>query len=74
MVTLVEIIYFNLYILQVVMSVAQLYYHLAPRSEVGVVAKALVRLLRGKREVQAIVLQNIASMSLKRKVRISIFY
>ena len=52
------------------MSVAQLYYHLAPRNDVAVVAKALVRLLRGKREVQAIVLQNIASMTLKRKVRI----
>ena len=50
------------------MSVAQLYYHLAPRNEVATVAKALVRLLRGKREVQAIVLQNIASMTLKRKV------
>ena len=56
------------------MTVAQLYYHLAPRHEVGVVAKALVRLLRGKREVQAIVLQNIASMTLKRRVFQIYFY
>uniref|UniRef100_H2Z3B4 AP-3 complex subunit beta n=1 Tax=Ciona savignyi TaxID=51511 RepID=H2Z3B4_CIOSA len=51
----------------VVMAVAQLYYHLGPRQEVSVVAKALVRLLRGRREVQAVVLQNIASMTLMRK-------
>ncbi|KAK2159088.1 hypothetical protein NP493_1747g00002 [Ridgeia piscesae] len=31
----------------VVMAVAQLYHHCAPRSEVALVAKALVRLLRG---------------------------
>jgi len=51
------------------MAVSQLYYHCAPRAEVSIVAKALVRLLRGRREVQAIVLQNIASMTLKNKVR-----
>uniref|UniRef100_A0A8D2LX39 AP-3 complex subunit beta n=1 Tax=Varanus komodoensis TaxID=61221 RepID=A0A8D2LX39_VARKO len=33
----------------VVMSVAQLYFHLAPKAEVGVIAKALVRLLRSHR-------------------------
>ncbi|KAL0965330.1 hypothetical protein UPYG_G00279840 [Umbra pygmaea] len=51
----------------VVMSVAQLYWHLAPRNEVGLVTKSLVRLLRSHREVQYIVLQNIATMSIQRK-------
>ena len=50
------------------MAVAQLYYHLAPKQEVSTVVRALVRLLRSRREVQAIVLQNIASMTLKRRV------
>ncbi|NXD25473.1 AP3B1 protein, partial [Spelaeornis formosus] len=52
----------------VVMAVAQLYWHLAPKSEAGVVSKSLVRLLRSNREVQYIVLQNIATMSIQRKV------
>ncbi|KAJ9584754.1 hypothetical protein L9F63_020904, partial [Diploptera punctata] len=47
----------------VVMGVAQLYHHLAPRSEVMVVAKALIRLLRSHREVQSVVLNCIASIS-----------
>uniref|UniRef100_A0A6Q2XSN8 AP-3 complex subunit beta n=1 Tax=Esox lucius TaxID=8010 RepID=A0A6Q2XSN8_ESOLU len=51
----------------VVMSVAQLYWHLAPRNEVSIVTKSLVRLLRSHREVQYIVLQNIATMSIQRK-------
>nr|XP_056704167.1 AP-3 complex subunit beta-1 [Euleptes europaea] len=51
----------------VVMAVAQLYWHVAPISEAGVVAKSLVRLLRSNREVQYIVLQNIATMSIQRK-------
>ncbi|XP_072310494.1 AP-3 complex subunit beta-1 isoform X2 [Eucyclogobius newberryi] len=51
----------------VVMSVAQLYWHLAPKHEVCVVTKSLVRLLRSHREVQFIVLQNIATMSIQRK-------
>ncbi|XP_062414758.1 LOW QUALITY PROTEIN: AP-3 complex subunit beta-1 [Pungitius pungitius] len=51
----------------VVMSVAQLYWHLAPRHEVHLVTKSLVRLLRSHREVQYIVLQNIATMSIQRK-------
>uniref|UniRef100_A0A8C6V109 AP-3 complex subunit beta n=1 Tax=Neogobius melanostomus TaxID=47308 RepID=A0A8C6V109_9GOBI len=51
----------------VVMSVAQLYWHLAPKHEVSVVTKSLVRLLRSHREVQFIVLQNIATMSIQRK-------
>lgn len=36
----------------VVMAVAQLYFHLAPKAEVGVIAKALVRLLRSHRCVR----------------------
>ncbi|XP_071219701.1 AP-3 complex subunit beta-1-like isoform X1 [Salvelinus alpinus] len=51
----------------VVVSVAQLYWHLAPKHEVGVITKSLVRLLRSHREVQYIVLQNIATMSIQRK-------
>ncbi|KAM9840886.1 AP-3 complex subunit beta-1 [Aulostomus maculatus] len=51
----------------VVMSVAQLYWHLAPKHEVAIVTKSLVRLLRSHREVQYIVLQNIATMSIQRK-------
>uniref|UniRef100_A0A3B1JYN7 Adaptor related protein complex 3 subunit beta 1 n=1 Tax=Astyanax mexicanus TaxID=7994 RepID=A0A3B1JYN7_ASTMX len=50
----------------VVMCVAQLYWHLAPRHEVSVVTKSLVRLLRSH-EVQFVVLQNIATMSIQRK-------
>ncbi|GCC28337.1 hypothetical protein chiPu_0006767 [Chiloscyllium punctatum] len=51
----------------VVMGVAQLYWHLAPKSEVNIVAKSLVRLLRSHREVQYIVLQNIATMTIRNK-------
>ncbi|XP_044302273.1 AP-3 complex subunit beta-1 isoform X2 [Varanus komodoensis] len=51
----------------VVMAVAQLYWHVAPKSEVGIVAKSLVRLLRSNREVQYIVLQNTATMSIQCK-------
>uniref|UniRef100_A0AAY5EG30 AP-3 complex subunit beta n=1 Tax=Electrophorus electricus TaxID=8005 RepID=A0AAY5EG30_ELEEL len=51
----------------VVMSVAQLYWHLAPKHEVNIITKSLVRLLRSHREVQYIVLQNIATMSIQRK-------
>ncbi|XP_040915184.1 AP-3 complex subunit beta-1 isoform X2 [Toxotes jaculatrix] len=51
----------------VVMAVAQLYWHLAPKHEVSIVTKSLVRLLRSHREVQYIVLQNIATMSIQRK-------
>uniref|UniRef100_D3ZIF5 AP-3 complex subunit beta n=1 Tax=Rattus norvegicus TaxID=10116 RepID=D3ZIF5_RAT len=51
----------------VVMAVAQLYWHISPRSEAGVISKSLVRLLRSHREVQYIVLQNIATMSIQRK-------
>lgn len=50
------------------MAVAQLYYHLAPKEEVVVVARALIRLLRSRREVQIVVLNTMASMSVNRKV------
>ncbi|KAH8235466.1 hypothetical protein KR032_001015 [Drosophila birchii] len=51
----------------VVMSVAQLYHHVAPKNEVQLIAKALIRLLRSHKEVQSVVLNCIASMSTKRK-------
>lgn len=49
------------------MAVAQLYHHAAPKNEVAIVAKALIRLLRGHKEVQSVVLKCIASMSVQRK-------
>ncbi|KAF5899737.1 AP-3 complex subunit beta-1 isoform X2, partial [Clarias magur] len=51
----------------VVMAVAQLYWHLAPRHELNIITKSLVRLLRSHREVQYIVLQNVATMSIQKK-------
>ncbi|XP_059154175.1 AP-3 complex subunit beta-2-like [Physella acuta] len=51
----------------VVMAVAQLYHHCAPKSEVGVVARSLIRLLRSHREIQYVVLSNIATMTNKRR-------
>ncbi|XP_075154843.1 adaptor related protein complex 3 subunit ruby [Haematobia irritans] len=51
----------------VVMAVSQLYHHVAPRQEVQIVAKSLIRLLRSHKEVQSVVLTCIASMSTKRK-------
>ena len=51
----------------VVIAVAQLHHHLAPKSDVGVVARALIRLLRSHREVQTVALHSIASMSVQRK-------
>ncbi|XP_059607688.1 AP-3 complex subunit beta-2 [Phlebotomus argentipes] len=47
----------------VVMAVAQLYHHIAPKADVQIVAKALVRLLRNHKEIQSVVLTSIASMS-----------
>ncbi|XP_028967971.1 AP-3 complex subunit beta-1 [Galendromus occidentalis] len=47
----------------VVMAVCQLYYHLAPSSELNITTKALIRLLRSHREIQTVVLSNIATMS-----------
>uniref|UniRef100_A0A2K5YRW0 AP-3 complex subunit beta n=1 Tax=Mandrillus leucophaeus TaxID=9568 RepID=A0A2K5YRW0_MANLE len=48
----------------VVMAVAQLYFHLAPKAEVGA-RGALTHPLRS--EVQYVVLQNVATMSIKRR-------
>ena len=36
-----------LVLLQVVMAVAQLYHHVGPRNEVGLIARPLIRLLKG---------------------------
>ncbi|CAD6190892.1 unnamed protein product [Caenorhabditis auriculariae] len=46
----------------VVMAVTQLFYHAAPKAQLAQVARALVRLLRGPREVQYVVLVNIATI------------
>lgn len=54
------------------MAVAQLYHHLAPREDVAVVTRALIRLLRSHREVQTVVLNSIASMSVNRKVQVNV--
>ncbi|XP_076465075.1 AP-3 complex subunit beta-2-like isoform X2 [Babylonia areolata] len=51
----------------VVMAVAQLYHHCAPKAEVGIVAKSLIRLLRSHQEIQYVVLSNVATMTTKRK-------
>lgn len=51
----------------VVVAVAQLYYHLAPRSEVVVIVKSLIRLLRSHREIQTVILSNVATMSTKHR-------
>jgi len=50
------------------MAVVQLYFHLAPKSEVHIVVKALIRLLRSHNEVQVVVLTSIAAMSTERQV------
>eukprot|EP00095_Tigriopus_kingsejongensis_P009742 maker-scaffold1553_size35894-snap-gene-0.10 protein:Tk09742 transcript:maker-scaffold1553_size35894-snap-gene-0.10-mRNA-1 annotation:"ap-3 complex subunit beta-2" len=47
----------------VVMATVQLYHHTAPKAEVQVVAKALIRLLRSHKEIQAVVLNCVASMT-----------
>jgi AP-3 complex subunit beta len=47
----------------VVMGVAQLYHHVAPRNEFGIIVKPLIRLLKGHVETQAIVLSNVATIS-----------
>ncbi|CAG9540238.1 unnamed protein product [Cercopithifilaria johnstoni] len=46
----------------VVMAVAQLFYHCAPLLQLPIISRALVRLLRGPREVQSVVLVNIATI------------
>lgn len=51
---------FDILLFQVVMSVAQLYWHLAPEHEVSVVTKSLVRLLRSHRYVKSADFINIS--------------
>ncbi|KAF2353100.1 AP-3 complex subunit beta C-terminal domain [Trinorchestia longiramus] len=51
----------------VVLAVSQLYQHIAPQQEATEVVRAMVRLMRGHRETQAVVLSNIASITTQRK-------
>ncbi|KAJ0175321.1 hypothetical protein K1T71_009462 [Dendrolimus kikuchii] len=51
----------------VVMAVAQLFYHCGPAQELPPVAKAMVRLLRAPLEVQSVVLNAIASLTVTRR-------
>ena len=48
------------------MAVAMIYWHLAPRAEVGRVIKSLVRLLGVHREIDYAVLANLATMAAER--------
>ena len=50
------------------MAVAQLYHHIAPVNELGIITKPLIRLLKHHTEVQSVVLGNIATMSVARSV------
>ncbi|KAI1718605.1 non-SMC mitotic condensation complex subunit 1 domain-containing protein [Ditylenchus destructor] len=50
----------------VVMAVAQLLYYIAPHSQLSIVPRSLVRLLRGPNEVQYVVLVNIATICASR--------
>jgi AP-3 complex subunit beta len=50
----------------VVLSVAALYYHVAPLHEAQKVSKSLVRISKSKKEIQYVVLTNIASMAASR--------
>lgn len=50
----------------VVMAVAQLLYYIAPHTQLSIVPKALVRLLRSSNEVQYVVLVNIATICASR--------
>ncbi|KAL0820861.1 hypothetical protein ABMA28_005530 [Loxostege sticticalis] len=50
----------------VVIAVAQLFYHCGPVQELPPVAKAMVRLLRAPTEVQSVVLNSIAALTVSR--------
>ena len=54
------------------MAVAQLYHHVAPRNELSIIAKPLIRLLKSHNEVQSIVLSNIATISAERPVSVEV--
>ncbi|XP_045512570.1 AP-3 complex subunit beta-2 [Pieris brassicae] len=51
----------------VVMAVAQLFYHCGPTQELPPVAKAMVRLLRAHVEVQSVVLNSIAALTVSKR-------
>ncbi|KAM7534716.1 hypothetical protein Aperf_G00000107158 [Anoplocephala perfoliata] len=48
----------------VVLAVAQLFYHCAPKEEMPAVIRALMRILRSTKEIEYVVLSNVASLSL----------
>ncbi|KAI8066544.1 adaptin N terminal region-domain-containing protein [Gongronella butleri] len=50
----------------VVLAVARVFYHLAPAVQADKIVKPLVRILRNFREMEYVVLSNIATMTLKR--------
>lgn len=54
--------------MQVVLSVTKIFYHLAPDTEAYKIGKPLARLQRTHRELQYVVLTNIATMASKRPV------
>jgi AP-3 complex subunit beta len=56
-----------------VLAVASLFHYLAPPSEAAKVAKAIVRLIRSKREIQYIILTNIATMAATEPVPLLFF-
>eukprot|EP01104_Vermistella_antarctica_P016550 TRINITY_DN564_c0_g1_i3.p1 TRINITY_DN564_c0_g1~~TRINITY_DN564_c0_g1_i3.p1 ORF type:complete len:976 (+),score=247.26 TRINITY_DN564_c0_g1_i3:106-3033(+) len=47
----------------VVMAVASLFYYLAPKAEASKAGRSLARLVRSRREIQYVVLSNIATMA-----------
>ena len=47
----------------VVMTMCQMYFYLAPRSEVHLIVKPMIRLLKSHREIQAIVLNMLVTFS-----------
>ncbi|XP_068622405.1 AP-3 complex subunit beta-2 [Battus philenor] len=51
----------------VVMAVAQLLYHCGPAQELPPVAKAMIRLLRAPIEIQSVVLNSIAALTVTRR-------
>ncbi|CAG8465568.1 878_t:CDS:10 [Cetraspora pellucida] len=50
----------------VVLSVAKIFYHLAPTADAYKISKPLIRLLHSHREIQYVVLANIATMATQR--------
>jgi AP-3 complex subunit beta len=52
----------------VVLSVVALYFHLAPSAELSKVIKSLIRITRSSREIQFVVLANIATIAASKPV------